>query len=214
MYPHLIVIGAPGSGKGTQATKLVSEFGYKHISTGDLLRAEVKSGSDLGKRVSDIMSRGDLVDDGTVLELLKKNCELSKNAYIFDGFPRNAAQAKMLSDVVFLGQSNFKAVYFDIDLAKLKERIVNRRTCVACGEIYNLLFKKPARGDGMCDKCGGALQHRKDDTEETVNNRLSVFRDATEPMLNYYKELGVFSAVNAMDDEANVFAALKKIINS
>ena len=152
MKPQLILLGAPGSGKGTQASRLVSELGYNHISTGELLRKEIKSGSELGQRVQGIMDAGKLVDDNTVLELLNANCDLSSNAYIFDGFPRNGEQSKLLDEVV-IKEASSKAVYFEIDLDMLAARLTNRRTCSGCGEIYNLLSKAP-KTEGVCDLCG------------------------------------------------------------
>ncbi|MFZ8934600.1 MAG: adenylate kinase family protein [Bacteriovoracaceae bacterium] len=180
-----IFLGAPGSGKGTQAKNLVEDLGFNHVSTGDLLRAEVQKESELGKKVSDIMGRGALVSDEIVLELLKNNCDLTNGAYIFDGFPRTIDQAKALDEVV-LGDFPSKAIYFDIDLDVLKERLVNRRTCGSCGAIYNLIHKAP-KTEGKCDLCGGDLVHRKDDTEEAVGNRLNVFKETIDPILEYYQ---------------------------
>ncbi len=207
--PQLILLGAPGSGKGTQAARLVSELGYQHISTGDLLRKEIKSGSELGQRVQGIMNTGGLVDDDTVLELLKSNCDLESTAYIFDGFPRNFDQAKALDSSVLKGVES-RAIYFEIDLNMLAARLVNRRTCTGCGEIYNLLSKAPQLSD-KCDKCGADLMQRKDDNEETVKTRLGVFKEAIEPVLAHYKaedRLGVIDASAGADE---VFDKLKEI---
>ncbi|MCR9205554.1 MAG: nucleoside monophosphate kinase, partial [Halobacteriovoraceae bacterium] len=186
MKPQLILLGAPGSGKGTQAARLVEELGYGHLSTGDLLRKEIKSGSELGKKVTGIMEAGKLVDDQTVLELLNANCDLSSNAYIFDGFPRNGDQAKALDDVV-LKEVKARAVYFEIDLDLLAKRLTNRRTCSGCGAIYNLISKAPKK-EGVCDLCGSELNQRKDDNEETVKTRLQVFKDTIAPVLAHYEE--------------------------
>ncbi|MBT5094878.1 MAG: nucleoside monophosphate kinase, partial [Halobacteriovoraceae bacterium] len=195
MRPNLILLGAPGSGKGTQANRLVSEFGYKHLSTGDLLRAEIAKESDLGQRVKGVLDRGDLVDDNMVLELLKVNCDLENASHIFDGFPRNNEQARMLDEVV-LGDSTALAIYFELDLGVLKDRLVNRRTCKDCGVIYNLLFNAP-KTEGVCDSCGGTnLEHRKDDNEETVSNRLQVFKDQVEPILAHYEAKGTLRRVD------------------
>lgn len=211
--PQLILLGAPGSGKGTQAANIVDELSYLHISTGDLLRNEIASGSDLGSRVKAIMDAGELVDDATVLELLQKNCDLVNSQYIFDGFPRNEAQAKSLDSEV-LKDSVSKAVYFDIDLSELEQRIVNRRVCKNCGEIYNLLFKKPSR-EGVCDKCGSTdLQLRKDDNPETVKNRLKVYKESTEPVLKYYEGQGRLSRVDASKPSEEVMKELINVINN
>lgn len=211
MKPHLIILGAPGSGKGTQAAKLV-EKGYKHISTGDLLRSEIAKGTELGQKVSGIISRGDLVDDNTVMALLKANCDVDKVSYIFDGFPRNIAQAEMLEAELLQGRRTL-AVYFKIDLGVLTDRVVNRRTCSNCGEIYNLT-SKPPRVPNVCDKCGSqnTLTQRKDDTVEVVSNRLKIFADTVDPMLAFYKSKGSLIEIDASLPEKTVFSALEKII--
>lgn len=212
MKPHLIILGAPGSGKGTQAAKLV-EKGYKHISTGDLLRSEIAKGSELGQKVSGIISRGDLVDDSTVMALLKANCEVDKVSYIFDGFPRNIAQAEMLEAELLQGRKTL-AVYFKIDLGILIDRVVNRRTCGKCGEIYNLATKPPRVAD-VCDKCGavGALNQRKDDTVEVVTNRLKIFADTVDPMLAFYKSKGSLVELDASKQEDAITKELEKVIS-
>lgn len=209
MKPQLILLGAPGSGKGTQASRLVSELGYNHISTGDLLRKEIKSGSELGQRVQGIMDAGKLVDDNTVLELLNANCDLSSNAYIFDGFPRNGEQSKLLDEVV-IKEASSKAVYFEIDLDMLAARLTNRRTCSGCGEIYNLLSKAPKK-EGVCDLCGSSLTQRKDDNEDTVKTRLQVFKETIEPVLAHYESTGRLARVDASQAPDEVFKALRAI---
>lgn len=209
MKPQLILLGAPGSGKGTQAARLVEELGYGHLSTGDLLRKEIKSGSELGKKVTGIMEAGNLVDDQTVLELLNANCDLSKNSYIFDGFPRNGEQAKALDEVV-LKDVKSRAVYFEIDLDLLAARLTNRRTCSGCGAIYNLISKAP-KNEGECDLCGGELNQRKDDNEETVKTRLQVFKDTIAPVLAHYEESGRLSRLDASKAPDTVFSELKSI---
>jgi adenylate kinase len=211
MKPHLIILGAPGSGKGTQASRLIDKS-YKHVSTGDLLRAEIAKGSELGQKVSGIISRGDLVDDKTVMALLKANCDVYKVSYIFDGFPRNIAQAEMLEAELLKGRKTL-AVYFKIDLSILIARVVNRRTCGNCGEIYNLKTKAPQKTD-VCDKCGsvGALKQRKDDTEEVVSNRLQIFKDTVDPMLAFYKNKNALLEIDASAQEDAVFSSLVKVI--
>ncbi len=211
MKAQLILLGAPGSGKGTQAARLVSDLGYKHISTGDLLRNEIAKESELGKKVQGIMTRGELVDDTTVLELLNANCDLTSGSYIFDGFPRNLDQAKAL-DLEVIKDVAHKAIYFDIDLDILAERLVNRRTCGDCGEIYNLLFKAP-KAKGVCDKCSGTnLNQRKDDNEESVKTRLGVFKSTIDPVLSYYEEKGALKRVKASATSAEVFEEVKNTV--
>lgn len=212
MKPHLIILGAPGSGKGTQAARLISK-GFKHVSTGDLLRSEIAKNSELGQKVSGIISRGDLVDDKTVMALLKANCDVDKVSYIFDGFPRNVYQAEML-EAELLKDKKTLAVYFNIDLSILVNRVVNRRTCGTCGEIYNLATKAPRVLD-TCDKCGtvGSLKQRKDDTEEVVSNRLKIFKETVEPMLSFYKSRRELVEIDASMPEEVVFDALEKVIS-
>jgi len=212
MKPQLILLGAPGSGKGTQAAKIVSEFGYNHISTGDLLRSEIAKESDLGKRVKSIMDAGDLVDDQTVLELLKVNCDLSSNAYIFNGFPRNGDQAKALDEVV-LGDTKSMAIYFKMDLEVLVERIANRRIAPKSGKIYNLLTNPP-KNEGICDETGEELIHRKDDNEDVVRNRLNVFKETIDPVLEFYKSKGILVEIDATKALDEVFGQITNIINS
>lgn len=212
MKPNLILLGAPGSGKGTQANRLVSTFNYSHVSTGDLLRAEIAKESDLGKKVQEIMSSGNLVDDQTVLELLAANCDLSAASYIFDGFPRNLEQAKMLDNAI-VKESQAMAVYFKMDTEVLVERIVNRRVAKGSGEIYNLVTRPP-KVEGKCDVSGEDLTHRSDDREDVVRNRMKIFTDEIEPMLAYYREKGILKEVDASKSSDEVFASLESLINS
>lgn len=196
MKSHLIFIGAPGSGKGTQATRFVAEKGFKHISTGDLLRAEIAKQSPLGIEVKKVMDEGKLVSDELVIRLLQANIDLSAHQYIFDGYPRNIAQAQTLDKEVLKGVPS-TAVYFNIDIAKLVERLTNRRTCGSCGAIYNLISKKP-KVMGVCDQCGGTnLVQRADDKEEVITNRLKVFQDTVSPVLKYYQDQGRLMQVDA-----------------
>ena len=192
---QLIFLGAPGSGKGTQAQKLVQNMGYTQLSTGDLLRAEVEKSSQLGQKIQGIMDRGDLVDDMTVLELLEVNVDLDNQSYIFDGFPRNLDQTKLL-DEHLLEKALKKALYFEMDLEILIQRIVNRRIANGSGEIYNLI-SKPPKVPGKCDISGEELVHRKDDNEETVRNRMDVFKENIEPVLEYYEGQGILARIDA-----------------
>lgn len=196
MKSHLIFIGAPGSGKGTQASKLVAERGFKHISTGDLLRSEIAKQSALGLEVKKVMDEGKLVSDDLVIRLLQANVNLTQSQYIFDGYPRNLAQAQTLDREVLKGSPSL-AVYFEIDMAKLIARLTNRRTCKNCGAIYNLISKMP-KVTGVCDVCGSTdLVQRADDKEEVITNRLKVFKDTIDPVLKYYQDLGRLMKVDA-----------------
>lgn len=209
MKSHLIFIGAPGSGKGTQASKLVSDRGFKHISTGDLLRSEIAKQSALGLEVKKVMDEGKLVSDDLVIRLLQANINLTASQYIFDGYPRNLAQAETLDKEVLKGSPSL-AVYFEIDMARLVERLTNRRTCKTCGAIYNLQSKMP-KVTGVCDQCGGTdLVQRADDTEEVITNRLKVFTDTVNPVIKYYQDLGRLMRVDAEGSVDEIF----KLISS
>jgi adenylate kinase len=190
---------------------MVSECGYNHLSTGDLLRAEVAKQSPLGLKAKEIMKSGALVGDDLVLELLKINCDLEKHSYVFDGFPRNIAQAKALEEVVLKGHESL-AMYFHIDLNLLKERLVNRRACPGCGSIYNLI-STPPKAENVCDKCGHkGLVHREDDKEEAVVNRLKVFESTITPVLDYYESKGVLRRIEASKRVDEIFSEVKKVL--
>lgn len=196
MSSHLIFIGAPGSGKGTQAIRFVSDKGYKHISTGDLLRSEIAKKTSLGLEVKKVMDEGSLVSDELVIKLLKSNIDPAKYQYIFDGYPRNLSQAKTLDREVLCGVPSM-AVYFEINTNNLIERLTNRRTCAKCGAIYNLISKMP-KVMGVCDQCGSSdLIQRQDDKEEVIKNRLQVFKQTIEPVISYYQDLGRLMKVDA-----------------
>lgn len=212
MKPQLILLGAPGSGKGTQAKRLIDDMGYNHVSTGDLLRNEIAKESELGLKVKSIMDAGNLVDDQTVLDLLNANCEISSSSYIFDGYPRNLEQSKALDENVLKG-ANSTAIYFDIDLEILIERIINRRVAPKSGEIYNLITRPP-KVEGKCDVSGEDLVHRKDDNEDTVRNRMNVFKDNIDPVLSYYESQGRLHRVDASKPAAEVFTQIEKIVNN
>jgi adenylate kinase len=209
---HLIFIGAPGSGKGTQAQNLVKNLGFKHISTGDLLRAEIAKASELGKRVTKIMESGNLVDDATVLELLEANIDLNSHSYIFDGYPRNIDQAKALEAHILSGHKCC-AVDFKINKEILVDRIKNRRVAPKSGEIYNLKSKPPIK-EGICDVSGEALVHRKDDHEDVVRNRLDVFEKTVSPVLDFYRKQGVLKEVNADLSSAEIEKKLREFVNN
>jgi len=209
--PQIILLGAPGSGKGTQAAKIV-ELGYNHVSTGDLLRAEIKKASNLGKKIQDLIGNGQLVDDQTVLDLLQANINLAKGEYIFDGFPRTEVQATML-DKQIVKKAKAVAIYLDVSLDELVSRIVNRRTCGGCNEIYNLI-NKPPKKEGVCDLCGKGLVHRKDDNKETVQNRMDVFKEQIDPILAYYETKGMLKKVDASINPDTTFKQIRKIVES
>lgn len=199
-----IFIGAPGSGKGT-ISNLLKVQGHQHISTGDLLREEVKKGTDLGKRINDIISKGNLVNDQMALELIANNLDQTKD-FILDGFPRTAVQVQMLDNLL---KVDTQVVLFDIDQAKLTERLVNRRSCEKCGAIFNLKTSSP-KVQNICDNCQHSpLTHRKDDTLEVVENRFNVFNNTKTNLLSYYGNR--MKVINADQDVQSVLQEVLKL---
>jgi adenylate kinase len=189
---NLVLFGAPGSGKGTQAERLRDKFSLKHLSTGDLLRDAVARGTELGKKVEGIMAAGELVSDEIVLELIKEVVSEVKNddsisGWILDGYPRTIPQAEALNELLEgAGDSIDSVVVLDVDRDAVISRLSSRRSCPECKAVYNVLNKPPAK-EGKCDKCGHDLVHRKDDEPETIANRLDVYEDQTAPILEYYE---------------------------
>ena len=208
----LIFMGAPGSGKGTQAKRLEAERGYKHLSTGDLLREEGSRDTRLGQKIQGILKQGELVDDQTVLELLQKNCDLGTRSYIFDGFPRNIDQARLLEENL-LGDYPYWGVYFKMSMENLLTRLTARRVCRDCGALYHLRFLPP-REAGICDHCNSKdLYRRDDDREEVIKNRLNIYNDTIGAVLDFYRSRNVLREVPADQASDEVFGELKAIVD-
>ncbi len=205
MMVNLILLGAPGSGKGTQSAKLVDRESYQHVSTGNLLREEIAKGTELGNKVKSVMDAGQLVSDELVVELLKANLDLEKSSYIFDGYPRNLDQAKTLSTI--LTGHEYKAVFFNLDTDKLVERLTNRRVTKDGKHIYNLITNPPKKS-GVCDVTGEDLIQRDDDREVVVRKRMSVFGETMNPVREYYEQMGVLVEINADQDLDDVYSEL------
>ena len=195
---HILLMGPPGAGKGTQAANLVKELGVPHISTGDMFRAAVKEGTELGKQAKACMDSGKLVPDevtiGIVRErLAKDDC---KKGCILDGFPRTVEQADALSGIMKdLGLALDAVLNISVPASDLVERAVGRRICKACGATYHVSFH-PSTKEGVCDECGGELYQRADDTKETMENRLSVYEASTRPLIEYYQKAGIYREVD------------------
>jgi adenylate kinase len=207
---RIVLLGAPGSGKGTQAKKLVADYGYPQVSTGDLLRDAVARGTEYGRKAKAAMEAGQLVSDDIVLGILKDRVAQPDAAggFILDGFPRNLAQARMLEEVLAeLGQPLDAAVLMDLDFDILLKRLTGRRSCTGCGRVYNIHFLPPP-ADGRCESCGGELVQRADDREETIGHRLEVYRKETAPLVDYYRELGKLKVVDADASFDAVYARL------
>lgn len=208
---RIVLLGAPGSGKGTQAKKLVADFGFPQVSTGDLLRDAVARGTEYGLKAKAAMEAGQLVSDEIVLGILKDRVAQPDAAqgFILDGFPRNLAQAAALEGVLAdLGQPLDAAVLMQLDHAVLLKRLTGRRSCTKCGRVYNIHFLPPP-ADGRCETCGGELVQRSDDREETIGRRLEVYRAETEPLVEYYRKLGKLQTVDAEAEFAVVYTRLK-----
>ena len=212
----LILLGAPGSGKGTQATLLARSLNIVQLSTGDMLRAAVKSGSSMGRELQETMSAGKLVADETIVALIKDRIKESDCAggFILDGFPRTVAQAEALD--VMLKEQGTKldaVIELKVDDSILVERISGRYTCSGCGEGYHDSFKKPAK-EGVCDQCGGTdFTRRADDNAETVAKRLESYHAQTAPLLPYYDKQGTLSSVDGMEAMGEVQRAIRTILS-
>ena len=205
---NIVLLGAPGAGKGTQAQKLVEEFGVAHISTGDLLRAAVKAGTKLGVKAKEYMDAGQLVPDKLVVDLVRERlaADDAKKGFILDGFPRNTAQAVTLdSALADMGLSLDAALLVDVKVEVIVERLSSRRTCRDCG------YTAPA-GVDVCPSCGGEMYQRDDDKPETIQNRLNVYESQTAPLVEYYKGKGLLKAVDGDRPVDDVYADVKELL--
>lgn len=212
---RIVLLGAPGSGKGTQAKLLAEKYGLPQISTGDLLREAVASGSLLGRQAKAAMDAGQLVSDDIVLAIIQERISRSdaRKGFILDGFPRNQPQAEALDQLLTrLGQPLNLALLVAVDVDALIQRLVGRRTCLSCGQMYNV-FYAPPHMDGRCDACGGKLRHRADDNEETIGNRLRVYETHTLPVVNYYEEQEKLRTIQGVGEIKDIFKAVVKIVD-
>ncbi|MBD1382742.1 adenylate kinase [Metabacillus arenae] len=211
---NLVLMGLPGAGKGTQAERIVEEYHIPHISTGDMFRAAIKGGTDLGLKAKSFMDKGELVPDevtiGIVRERLGKNdCD---NGFLLDGFPRTVAQAEALETILEeLSKSIDYVINIEVDQDILMERLTGRRICKNCGATYHLIFNPPAN-EGVCDKCGGELYQREDDNEKTVANRLEVNVKQSKPLLDFYNQKGYLRNVDGQQDISLVFNDIKELL--
>jgi len=208
------MLGAPGSGKGTQAKLLVEKYKLPQISTGDMLREAVAEGTTLGRQAKASMDVGQLVSDDIVLSIIKERVTRpdARKGFILDGFPRNLQQAEAMDQLLTaLGRPLNLALLVAVDVDALIQRLVGRRTCLSCGQMYNV-FYAPPHIEGRCDACGGRLRHRGDDNEETIGNRLRVFETHTLPVIEYYKEQGMLRTVQGVGEISDIFKAVTKIM--
>uniref|UniRef100_A0A7J2TJK1 Adenylate kinase n=1 Tax=Archaeoglobus fulgidus TaxID=2234 RepID=A0A7J2TJK1_ARCFL len=203
---NLILLGAPGAGKGTQAKIIMEKYGIPQISTGDMLREAVAKGTELGKKAREYMAQGKLVPDEIVIGIVKerlsqKDCE---KGFILDGFPRTLAQAEALDKIMSeMGRKIDAVINVNVPEEEVVRRIVYRRTCRNCGAIYHLIYNPPKK-EGICDKCGGELYQREDDKEETVRERYRVYKKNTEPLIEYYRKKGILFDVDGTKDIESV----------
>ncbi len=207
---RIVLLGAPGSGKGTQAKLLVDKYHVPQISTGDLLRAAVAANSPLGQRAKAAMEAGQLVSDDIVLGIIEERLSQpdAKRGFILDGFPRNIPQAEALDGMLAkLGMPIESALLIDVDFDILLQRLTGRRTCESCGQMYNI-YTTPPRLEDRCDKCGGNLRHRADDNEETIGNRLRVYEAQTAPLIEYFRRQGKLHTINGIGEIDEIFDAI------
>ncbi|HIS06683.1 MAG TPA: adenylate kinase [Candidatus Choladocola avistercoris] len=212
----IIMLGAPGAGKGTQAKKIAEKYQIPHISTGDIFRANIKNGTELGKKAKTYMDQGLLVPDELVCDLVvdRVKQEDCKNGYILDGFPRTIPQAESLDEALGqMGESLDYAINVDVPDEHIVNRMSGRRACVGCGATYHMVYA-PTKKEGVCDVCGAELILRDDDKPETVQKRLSVYHEQTQPLIDYYKGKGILKDVDGTKDMDVVFRAITDILGA
>jgi len=212
---NVVLLGAPGAGKGTQAERIVAKYGLPHISTGDILRAAVAEGTEMGREAQKYMQAGKLVPDEVVIGVVRDRLAQPdvRLGFLLDGFPRTLAQAEQL-DAMLAGVARAltHVILIEVPSDELVERIAGRRSCGQCGKLYNVTFDPPA-AEGVCDACGGELIQRADDNEATVRNRLAVFEAQTAPLIDYYGERGMLRhASGAGKTPPEVFAQVDQIL--
>ena len=210
----IVMLGAPGAGKGTQAKMISSKYAIPHISTGDIFRANIKNGTELGMEAKKYMDLGKLVPDELTVKILLDRVaqEDCAKGYVLDGFPRTIPQAEVLDKALTeLGEAIDFAIDVDVPDENIVKRMSGRRACLSCGATYHLEHIPPKK-DGVCDKCGKELVLRSDDKPETVLNRLKIYHDQTQPLIEYYTQKGVLYTVNGTVDMKDVFASIVSIL--
>ncbi|MFH1854292.1 MAG: adenylate kinase [Candidatus Omnitrophota bacterium] len=210
----MVFLGPPGAGKGTQAVMLSERLGILHLSTGDILRENVKQGTEIGKKAKSFMEKGELVPDDMVIEMMLETIKTGKDkkSFVLDGFPRTLYQAKKLDAA--LDKLNLPIemlVYFKTSMDTVIFRLTGRRLCRDCGANYHVI-NMPPKKEGVCDKCGGELYRRKDDSEETIKKRLEVYNDQTKELIDYYREKGISREVSGDLDADTVYKELFEIL--
>lgn len=212
----IIMLGAPGAGKGTQAKKIAAKYDIPHISTGDIFRANIKNGTELGNKAKTYMDQGLLVPDELVVDLVVDRVQQDdcKNGYVLDGFPRTIPQAEALDKALAaLGDKVDYAIDVNVPDENIVNRMGGRRACVGCGATYHLVYA-PTKTEGICDVCGKELILRDDDKPETVQKRLNVYHEQTLPLIDYYTKAGILKTVDGTVDINDVFAAIVEILGA
>lgn len=210
----IIMLGAPGAGKGTQAKKIAEKYGIPHISTGDIFRANIKNGTELGKKAKTYMDKGELVPDELVVDLVVDRVaqDDAKKGYVLDGFPRTIPQAEALDAALAkIGEKMDYAINVEVPDENIVNRMGGRRACVGCGATYHIKYN-PTKTEGVCDACGEKLILRDDDKPETVQNRLTVYHEQTQPLIDYYAKQGIMKEVDGTQDMEDVFTAIADIL--
>ena len=210
----IIMLGAPGAGKGTQAKMIAEKYKVPHVSTGDIFRANIKNGTELGKKAKEYMDKGQLVPDELTVEILLDRVaqEDCKNGYVLDGFPRTIPQAAVLDkELTKLGDKVDYAINVDVPDENIVRRMSGRRACLKCGATYHIEHIPPKQ-EGICDVCGSELVQRDDDKPETVQNRLSVYHEQTQPLIDYYNAKGILKSVDGTKDMQEVFSEITGIL--
>lgn len=211
----IIMLGAPGAGKGTQADMICNKYNIPHISTGDIFRANIKNGTELGQKAKGYMDRGELVPDSLVVDLVidRIHQDDAANGYVLDGFPRTIPQAEALDAALAeAGESVDYAINVDVPDENIVNRMSGRRACVKCGATYHIKYNAPSV-EGKCDNCGSDLIQREDDKPETVLNRLSVYHEQTQPLIDYYDGKGIVKNIDGTKDLNDVFADIVAVLS-
>ena len=211
----IIMLGAPGAGKGTQADMICSKYNVPHISTGDIFRANIKNGTELGQKAKGYMDKGELVPDSLVVDLVidRIHQDDCTNGYVLDGFPRTIPQAEALDAALAeSGEAVDYAINVDVPDENIVTRMSGRRACVKCGATYHVKYNAP-NTEGICDNCGSELIQREDDKAETVLNRLSVYHEQTQPLIDYYDGKGIVKNIDGTKDLNEVFADIVAILD-
>jgi adenylate kinase len=212
---NVVLFGPPGAGKGTQAKELTKKYGIPHISTGDILRANVRDGTELGMKAKEYMDRGELVPDTVLIGLIRNrlNEPDCKAGYLLDGYPRTIPQADAL-DIILreIGKPLDVVINIDVSDDSLVERLSGRRTCPSCGESYHVVFNPPEH-QGVCDACGSQLYQRDDDREEVIRQRLAVYNQKTKPLIDYYAKAGILVNIDGSRSVDEVFRAVSGVMD-